>query len=424
MVFSYSGKPVYTRYGSEDGISSTTGALAAIVSKMAVFFSNQAQPDSLRYMAADDRIITFLERGPLWLVCISRCGDTYNDMVVLLERVHAQIIALLTTGVEQTLKRHPNYDMRNLLGGTDCVVNSMIRWCTQDLFLQQEGFEPLPLPSNVRNTAVEALKSARVPNVLCAFLMAGHRLLAVVHNRQYKLHALDLGMIINIIMSFASLGSGESWTPVCLAHLRDTAFAYAYISFMEDLAVGCVFISTSSESEQFYAISQQASNIKRSLQSSGCLATVIEAMSHCPIDLRSVNADDGVKGGGPVKKTILAPPPSGEWRLLDGIIHAAYFVPSLGQLFSSAIAPDYQSKKQTKMLFRSYGRCRLLLRNAKMPSQVCIATDNECFYVSLHAEFHMYLTVPRGISTAVIRQFYQWVKIQEPHIFLGHLPTW
>merc|ERR1719330_1148026 len=122
----------------------------------------------------------------------------------------------------------------------------MIRWCTQDLYLQQEGFEPLPLPASVRSTAVEALKVARVPNVLCAFLMAGHRILAVVTNRQYKLHALDLGMVINIIMSSASLRTGESWTPVCLAHLSANAFAYAYISFVEDLDVGVVFISTSS----------------------------------------------------------------------------------------------------------------------------------------------------------------------------------
>merc|ERR1711974_288105 len=74
------------------------------------------------------------------------------------------------------------------------------------------------------------------------------------------------------------------------------------------------------------------------------------------------------------------------------------------------------------VVFRSYGRCRALLRKAKLPSQICIATDHECFYVSLAAEFHMYLAVPRGISTGVIGQFYQWVKSQEAHIFVGQFP--
>lgn len=66
----------------------------------------------------------------------------------------------------------------------------------------------------------------------------------------------------------------------------------------------------------------------------------------------------------------------------------------------------------------------MLLKNAKLPSQICIATDHECFYVSLAAEFHIYLTVPRGISTGVIGLFYQWVKCQEAHLFLGNLPVW
>merc|ERR1712110_621103 len=98
---------------------------------------------------------------------------------------------------------------------------------------------------------------------------------------------------------------------------------------------------------------------------------------------------------------------------LDGIIHAAYFHPATQQFFSSCVSTPYQPRRRTKMLFRSYGRCRLLLRNAKMPSQVCIATDHECFYVHISAEYHVYLAVPRGISTGVIGQFYQWVKSQE-----------
>merc|ERR1712060_328540 len=136
-------------------------------------------------------------------------------------------------------------------------------------------------------------------------------------------------MVINIIMSSASLRTGESWTPVCLAHLSANAFAYAYISFVEDLDVGVVFISTSSESEQFYAISQQASNVKKSLANSGCLKAVVEAMNNSPIDVGVVSADEASQAGGLAKKSLLPPLPSGEWRLLDGIIHAAYFVPAL-----------------------------------------------------------------------------------------------
>mmetsp|Transcript_1500 Transcript_1500/g.2543 ORF Transcript_1500/g.2543 Transcript_1500/m.2543 type:complete len:100 (+) Transcript_1500:1-300(+) len=99
-------------------------------------------------------------------------------------------------------------------------------------------------------------------------------------------------------------------------------------------------------------------------------------------------------------------------------------MPASQQFFSSAISPPYRTRRRCKMLFRNYGRCRLLLKNAKLPSQICIATDHECFFVSLAAEFHIYMTVPRGISTGIIALFYQWVKSQEAYLFLGNLPVW
>ncbi|CAE7946470.1 Vacuolar fusion protein MON1-like A [Symbiodinium microadriaticum] len=431
LVFTYSGKPVYSRYGEEDGLSGTTGALSAIVSKMAkFFFCDSTTTDCLRYMTAGEHVFTFLERGPLWLVCISCSGDLYGDMVCLLERVHMQIITILTAGIERTLVSRPNYDMRGLLGGTEQVVNSMIRWCVQDMFLQCEGFEALPLAPSVRNAATEALKSARLPNVLFAFLMAGHRVLSAVSNRQYRLNALDLGMVINIIMSSASLRTGESWTPVCMSQYNDKGFAYAYISFLEGSDVGLVFLSTASDGEQFYAISQQAAMVKDALKQPGCAEGIEEAISKSPIDLASVSrgtlnapaeSSPGTRASIP-RRSLLAPG-NPQWQLLEGVIHAAYYVPALQQYFSSQIAEAYQSRRRVKMLFRNYGRCRQLLRNAKVPCQICVATDHECFYVSMAADYQLFLSVPRGISTGVIAQFYHWVRSQESHIFL-QIPTW
>merc|ERR1712232_464156 len=118
----------------------------------------------------------------------------------------------------------------------------MVRWCTQGL--RVDGFEPLPLPPVHRTAAVDALKAARVQNVLCGFLLAGHRLLSIVANRQYRVSAIDLHAIVNLIMSNRSLRTGESWTPVCLVHFQDTAFAYAYISFVEGTDIGIVFLSS------------------------------------------------------------------------------------------------------------------------------------------------------------------------------------
>merc|ERR1711896_125215 len=98
-------------------------------------------------------------------------------------------------------------------------------------------------------------------------------------------HALDLLAIINLIMSSASLRNAESWTPVCLVHLNDKAYAYAYVTFVEDSDVGVVFLSTTSDGDQFHAISQQASTIKKTLKTSGCLTD--SRKSHWLTHLRS-----------------------------------------------------------------------------------------------------------------------------------------
>lgn len=82
--------------------------------------------------------------------------------------------------------------------------------------------------------------------------------------------------------------------------------------------------------------------------------------------------------------------------------------------------PPYEGK----YIFRNYSKCTQLMMHCALPSQICVATDSECFYVWLQPEFRMFLTVPRGISTSVIGQFYQWIQAQELFIFLGNTPTW
>eukprot|EP00927_Polykrikos_kofoidii_P015732 TRINITY_DN17027_c0_g4_i1.p1 TRINITY_DN17027_c0_g4~~TRINITY_DN17027_c0_g4_i1.p1 ORF type:complete len:772 (-),score=137.59 TRINITY_DN17027_c0_g4_i1:56-2311(-) len=425
LIFTYSGKPVYTRYGCEEGLVTTTGALSAIVAKMQGFFfatGNGQSDDSLRYMMAGDHIFVFLERGPLWLVCITRTGDEYREIVQMLERVHLQIITILTAGIERTLENRPNYDMRSLLGGTDCVVNNMVRWCTQDIMV--DGFEPLPLAPAHRSSALDALKAVRLQNILCAFLLAGHRILSIIANRQFKVNALDLNALINLIMSSASLRTVQSWIPICLVHLNDKAFAYAYISYVEGVDLGVVFLSGSSDGDQFYAISQQATQLKETLQKSGCIDAAVATMQRCPVDFKAAAASESTRTDRSRKKSLFAPFPAAQWRHFETIIHAAYFLPSVQQFFSSAIAPYHDTRRRSKMLFRSYGRCRALLRKAKRPAQICVATDHECFYVFLAADFHLYLTVPRGTTTGVIGHLYQWFRSQESHLFVGSIPTW
>ena len=115
LVFTYSGKPVYTRYGNEEALVNLTGTMTAIVSKMAQFFFNDKRKDTLRQLTTGGRRFYFCEKGPLWLVCITCHLETPpRELDSLLNRVHRQFLSILTAGVDRTLYARPNYDVRNL----------------------------------------------------------------------------------------------------------------------------------------------------------------------------------------------------------------------------------------------------------------------------------------------------------------------
>eukprot|EP00919_Chromeraceae_sp_WS-2016_P081588 GHVR01192726.1.p1 GENE.GHVR01192726.1~~GHVR01192726.1.p1 ORF type:complete len:188 (+),score=41.73 GHVR01192726.1:191-754(+) len=81
IVFTFSGKPVFSRYGSESRLSTLTATLSAIVSKAASLFSFSMGGDSLRSMRAGTVMFVFEEKGPLWFVCVSSA-----DMFIVIKR--------------------------------------------------------------------------------------------------------------------------------------------------------------------------------------------------------------------------------------------------------------------------------------------------------------------------------------------------
>mmetsp|Transcript_12707 Transcript_12707/g.28452 ORF Transcript_12707/g.28452 Transcript_12707/m.28452 type:complete len:477 (-) Transcript_12707:1-1431(-) len=410
MIFTFSGKPVYTRFGTEDGITSTTAAFSAIVAKMDQFFHSgmgKNKPDNLRYMRAGRSRIVFLEKGPLWCVCISKNGESSRDVIKLLEYVHLQVVLILTTSVERTIEQRPNFDARGLLMGTKPVLSNLTSWCLQDMFLHEDAFEALPLKPDVRHLVTDHLKS-KVQGIILGLVLAGHRVVAMAQHKQFKSHPQDICVLVNFIMSSSSLRTAEAWTPVCLPHFHNAAFAYAYVSFFENSDVAVVFLSSMDEADQFYAISQHAHHLKNMLVSTNTLSQIESAILQTPVELKSGLSPDANRD---LPENQLA-------LLLDRVIHFAYFVPATSQVFSSAVSPAYRDKARRKMLFRNYGRARAMLAGGPMPCQVCLASDRECYYAWHNSDFHFYLAVPRGISTQVVGQAYTWLKTYESMFFL------
>jgi hypothetical protein len=70
FVLSSAGKPIYSRYGDENQLSTFTGVIQAIIS----FY--QDNDDTIRSIHTDTERIIFLLRPPLYFVVVSRTEES------------------------------------------------------------------------------------------------------------------------------------------------------------------------------------------------------------------------------------------------------------------------------------------------------------------------------------------------------------
>jgi hypothetical protein len=74
FILSSAGKPIYARYGDESRISSYMGVIQALIS----FFADNE--DSLRCINAGQHKFVFLIKSPLYLVAVSRTGESETQV--------------------------------------------------------------------------------------------------------------------------------------------------------------------------------------------------------------------------------------------------------------------------------------------------------------------------------------------------------
>lgn len=160
-------------------------------------------------MSTGSRKFLFLQKGPLYLVCVSSHVRMPMDALkFVLQRVYRQFLSILTSSIETRLEQRPNYNLKKDLGTSDHVcISNMIRWTFQDMLLFGEGIEPLPLSPAQRNQCVELIRNTKIKDLILGFIMVKHRVVAIVRNKNFKEYGLhgDVVCLINYIMSSESL---------------------------------------------------------------------------------------------------------------------------------------------------------------------------------------------------------------------------
>ena len=271
FVFTSAGKPVWTRYGEENDLATFIGSLAAILYNFQSYYTGAV--DALRYMRTLDMLVVFLCKEALFYVVICRLSKTkvratkesLESLHQQLENLHIKVISTLTNNITTTLLNRPNYDARNLMGGTHSALDTLIRTSAMNSYFL-EGFMPVKLPYETRNEVHIAFKNHTHEDILYAFLMTPNFIIYRYCRKGVTLHYSDVSLLSNLLASYNSLRSASSWTPICLPQYSDEGFVYACITFIQNSQISIALISENANA--FKDLKAAGDEIERELQKS------------------------------------------------------------------------------------------------------------------------------------------------------------
>ncbi|CXJ06049.1 vacuolar fusion protein MON1, putative [Plasmodium berghei] len=406
FIFTYSGKPVFTRYGNEENLTSFYGTLLAIISKIGSFsFCSDTSTDnnnnnnkttdihgknSLKYIVSKNTKIVYLDKEVLCLICISSVNESNNYILNILNYMYLQIISLLTKSIEKSFRIKPSFDVRYLLDGADLLTCNMISSYSKNMYSIFDGFEPLPLKQEYRNQIHNLISSFKISNVLLSFLFINDKIIGISVSK-YTISSIDIVILINMITSMKSFKNAESWIPICLPIYNPNQFLYAYINCIKN-KIFCVYICSGASSQDFFHLSSHTSMIETTLTSSGCYEEIIKASNTSSFELPDIPGID--------------------------IIHMCYYIPYLKQYYSTKICSNKIKKK-----IRAYQKCDDIIKDSKLPAQIYMETEYENFYFIKTNLYYLYLSVPFyvNINEESINEILKVISKYHKEIFINNI---
>ncbi|KAI4263824.1 MAG: hypothetical protein L6R42_001047, partial [Xanthoria sp. 1 TBL-2021] len=288
MILSSAGKPVYNRHGDDNLISGYIGIVQTIIS-----FYEGAQ-DQLKGFTAGGARFVVMSQGPLYLVAISKLGESDLQLRVQLEALYMQILSTLTLpNLTHLFSNRPSTDLRRPLQGTEpllsALADSFTRGSAPTLF---SALECLRVRKSHREVINNTLLQKRCESLLYGLVVAGGRLVSVVRPRRHSLHPSDLQLIFNMLFEAEGVkaGGGENWIPLCLPGFNKNGYLYMYVSFLDvheeddqqnspasrhdEIAV----LLISANKESFYDLRTMRDAVVEELEQNGSMAIIRTAI--------------------------------------------------------------------------------------------------------------------------------------------------
>ncbi|PNS21302.1 Vacuolar fusion protein MON1 [Sphaceloma murrayae] len=247
FIFSSSGKPIWSRHGDDQLISSYIGIIQTLVS----FY--QGAKDELQAFTAGDARFVVVSKGHLHLVAISKMGESDDQLRNQLESLYMQILSTLTLpSMEKMFLNRPSTDLRRPLQGTEVLLDALADGFTRGSpSTLLSSLECLKLRKSHRQVINSSLLKVRTPSLLYGLIVADARLVSVIRPKKHSLHPGDLHLVFNMLFEAGSIkaGGGENWIPLCLPGFNNTGYLYMYVSFINPSATLDVPKSSSSSNK-------------------------------------------------------------------------------------------------------------------------------------------------------------------------------
>lgn len=406
FVLSEAGKPIYSRYGSEEALSSTMGVMMALVSFV------QSGDNIIRSVYSDEHTVVFMQRGPLVLVSVSSSRQSEQQLRNELLYVYNQIVSMLTqASINRIFEHKKNYDLRRLLAGSEKILDGLLNLVDSDPSLLLSAVHCLPLASSLRDSLSQILQKAITPNLVFSILIAKNQLLTIVQEKMViddaRLEPGDLHLLLNLIGASSAFQAGEIWTPICLPSFNPDCYFYAYISYLDPPECTVCLVLLSTDKEAFYSVAECKRKIEEAMQTQNALNSISKAHSY---SVSQVGVSD-----------------------LRHFMYKPFDVPDnhrqLTQFTSPEMEAPYGSEEEQMRLLDLYrdmhGRIHSTSRPLKLIYHVA---ERETLLAWVTSKFELYTCfsplVTKTCAINAITKLLRWIKKEEDRLFIRYPPKY
>ncbi|GFR72861.1 vacuolar fusion protein MON1 homolog A-like [Elysia marginata] len=392
FILSESGKPIYSRHGSEDKLVTIMGVMQALVSFV------QDDKDNLRSIVAGDHTFVFMNRDHLTFVGVTRGRESTQQMLLQLTYMYNQVISVLTHNtLVRTFKAHRNFDLRRPLSGAEKFFDNLLNLMDVEPGLLLTSVRCLPLDSSVREIVSQTIvQHAKVKDLVFALIIAQNQLVALVRMKRYYLHPMDLHLIINLINASESFKAAESWTPICLPKFDATGFLQAYVSYLDEDCQSCLLL-LSVDIEAFYTLSECRAKIKERLVRYNALTAISNSLQRHSYSVQQCSIGD--------------------------LRHFLYKARSTAQYTSPELGPPYNTPEQQDRLFGLYHFLHDKVHSSSRPLKLLYHVGKyETLLGWVTQGFELYAVfgplVTKNVAIHAVNKLLRWIKREEDRLFI------